>query len=113
MKKFEYRLVKTPGSAYPQQIQDILNHHGEQGWELITTEYDHFIFKRETSLEERSIIGKRDHGFKISIDDGFCEWLYKFDLPKTMSIRDVMEKVCEALEVPEVPEGEKRRSAFE
>lgn len=43
--KFEYLCVPQKGVEFP--IENWLNQYGEVGWELVTTDYGKFIFKRK------------------------------------------------------------------
>jgi len=42
--------------------------------------------------------------FKISIDDGYCEWQYPIKLSDEFSVNKVMQKICETFKV-EMLEG--------
>lgn len=46
-------------------------------------------------------------GFKISIDDGYCEYTYRAAVDDSHSIRSVWKKIASALKVKET-EGELR-----
>lgn len=46
--------------------------------------------------------------FIVSIDDKFCEWSYRLQLSGDISIHNIIEKLCEALNI-EPPEGKIRR----
>lgn len=39
--------------------------------------------------------------FKVSIDDGYCEWTYPINLDENFSISTVYSKICEGLEIKE------------
>lgn len=46
METYEYELEPASRSASPSTVEDRLNARGAAGWELVTFEYGHMIFKR-------------------------------------------------------------------
>ena len=49
--------------------------------------------------------------FKISINDGFCEWTYPVQVSCDSSIDSVMKKISEALKIAN-PKGELRSESY-
>ena len=47
MTKYEYKVIRTLKSTHYDLLLEYLNKQGQEGWELCTTEYGAFIFKRE------------------------------------------------------------------
>lgn len=73
MKKFEYKLVAQPRKETFEEITETLNSLGVEGWELCSTDYGCFIFKKETlkTVPTETIIirGKKYSRFLMEIND--------------------------------------------
>lgn len=56
-------------------------------------------------------MNKKDIPFKISIDDGYCEWTYPIDIDNDKSIDQIYQQICKAFKVkPNPKSGELRQT---
>ncbi len=47
MKTYEYQLITQPKGLTAQQVENLLNDMGNDGWELCGTDYGCFMMKKE------------------------------------------------------------------